>query len=216
MILSSAGTWTNPGRYHHLPRQPHVRQITDTRGSPAAAHRGWIPETVWSFCSSWRLTCSKVKWDSVRTGALLSSPACPEKVRAATSGQTYAFSFQKTEPRVDRKSRAGWKVYEWASDVASAGVTAGAKALQHQLSQSEPSNLSFVFALSSLSSTLSRCFEEVQPDRMQQDYKRRSGRRTREAERWGSSGWRCALSWSLSHSVKAGMTRLELAAATKV
>lgn len=30
MIWSSAGTWTGPGRYHHLARQPHVRHITDT------------------------------------------------------------------------------------------------------------------------------------------------------------------------------------------
>lgn len=131
---SSAGTWTsNLGRYHRLACQPHVRNITDTRGSPAAARRGWIPETVWSFCFSWRLTCSKVKRNSIRTREPLSCPAFPEKVRrAATSGRTDTFSSQTTEPHKNRKSQAGQKVYKWGSDVAPAGVTAGPKGLQHQ------------------------------------------------------------------------------------
>lgn len=215
---SSAGTWTsNLGRYHRLARQPHVRNITDTRGSPAAARRGRIPGTVWSFCSSWRLTCSKVKWNSIRTRVLLSCPAFPEKVRAATSGRTDTFSFQTAELRVDRKSQAGQKVCKWASDVASAGVTAGSKGLQHQfLSLSRP-----IYH----SSLLSPLCPHLCPG-VWKKYSNTECNTGLQEKKWeeneGGGGVRkqwvevFSLDRSLTPSVKAGMTRLKLGTATKV
>lgn len=200
MIPSSAGTWTsNLGRYHRLARQAPVRKITDTRGSPTAARRGWIPETVWSFCSSWRLTCSKVKWwNSIqnRSAALLpSSSREGPRSRFRTDGRISSFQTDGNRAR----ARLGEKVYEWASDVASCWGHSRSEGTAASANRSEPSNRSFLSALSSLSAPLSRCLEEVQQDRMAtQDYERRSGRRTREAERWGSSGWRCSLLIALS------------------
>lgn len=98
------GLWTPKlGRYHRL------RNIRDRRGSPAAARPGWIPQIVWSFCSSWRLTCSKVKRKSFRNQALLSSPDFPEKVHAGRKG-----SF----PCSDHKSQAWHFVKKWAPDLA--------------------------------------------------------------------------------------------------
>lgn len=201
-----------------LAHQPHVRNITDTRGSPAAASiRGWIPETVWSFCSSWRLTCSKVKWNSIRTpsAALLSGFSQRSSAQPLQDGHI----FRRQNRGMKGKSQAGQNVYKWASDVASAGIAAGPKGPRHQFIRLEKvTSIIRLCSPLSPSSPLSRCLEEVQQHRTQHRITRgevggEQGRRRGEEAVGGS-----ALAWSLSHSaaVKAGMTRLELATATKV